>query len=443
MKNFIMKKSFLWLIVVMVLIPAALTFGKGEAEDGGAAEEKAEIVYWTHENPAYVSFAESLVEEFNKSGDVVVTHEYFSDFNTKVYSSFATGVEADIMEMYGGVLRFAMGGSILPVPDDVMSISEIENTYWESTLKNRFYNGKYYGLPEELNLESPGLLINPELINKAGMEIPQSWEDNLGPESFSELLNFARDLTVIEGDVMKQAGLGVVGGEEAAMFLSLIWQLGGEYKEPENREVNFTTPEAKRAVEFILNLIEGPNRVHSTKFSGRMGGFQEGTIAMTIGAPWYAAVYNQEVPGLEYEYYNLPPFIEGSEPFFVGEGGWGPIVSARTENPEATWKFFSFMMNKENQMEWAKKVGSIPARKDLEDAPYFTSGEGQKVFYPALQIAQYGIDPGAYTIDPYQFVWDIVYRNLDAMIHREISIDEGLQAIEQETNSMIKKMYER
>ena len=425
-----------------------------KAEESSAAKVKAPadtsagtgsgtvtIKYWTHENPVYVNTADRQAAEFNKTHpNIKVVHEYFSDFNTKVYSSFAAKTEGDVIEMYGGVVRFAKGGTILPVPADVMTDSEIKETYWPATIENRFYEGKYYGLPEELNLESPGLLVNPALFKKEGLTVPEEWKKNLGPSSWAELMQYAKKLTKIEGGTMKQAGLRVIGGEEISMFLSYIWQMGKDYRDPQNMKVHFNTPEGKKAIEFIMNLIEGPNQVHSAQFSGRFDGFKEGTEAMTIGAPWYCAVLDQEVKGLEYEYYNLPPFIDGAKPYFVGEGGWGPIVSSRTKYPKEAWEFVKFDMNKDNQLYWAKSVGSIPARKDLKDNEFFTTGEGHKVFFPALQIVQYAIDPGAYTIDPYQMVWDICSKNLTAITHKEVSIDEGLKNMEDQVNEMINKL---
>lgn len=411
---------------------------------GGAMAKTVTIKLWTHGNPAYVAVAEALTKEFNETHPgIKVVHEYFPDFDPKVYSSFATRTEADIIEMYGSTLRFARGKSIAPVPEFVMTNEEIEATYWPATVVNRFHEGKYYGLPSELNLESPGLLVNMGLMAEAGVEIPAEWDDNLGPASWEELLAFARKLTVIEGRAMRRAGLGVIGGEEAAMLLSLIWQMGGDYRDPDNMKVHFDTPVAREAMQFIMDLIEGPDRVHCPYFSDRFAGFQENTIAMTIGAPWYAAVINQELPGLNYKYYNLPPFIPGSPPLFVGEGGWGLMVSSRSKHQEEAWEYVKWASQKEKQLVWAIRTGSIPARKDLMDDPYFVEGPGRDVFYPALQIAQYAVDPGAYTIDPYQFVWDIVLRNVSAITHKEVSVEEGLRDIENETNQMIAQMMKR
>ncbi len=423
-----MKKSMI-LLLVMALI---FTFTAG-------VMAKTTLTYWTQAAGPYVKFAEKAVKEFNASNpDIEVKLETFSEYRTKVYTAFATKTEADVIELYGSVASFAKGGTILPVPESVMSKEEIEATYIPAALKSKEYDGVYYGFPEELNMESPGLLVNVDLFKKAGLEIPSEWDKNNGPASWQELMDYAHKLTVIEDEVMKQAGLGVINGQESAMFLSLIWQLGGDFRDPENNVVHFTTPEAEKAVQFMLDLIEGPDRVHSTRFSGRMDAFREGTAAMTIGAPWYAATYDLEAPGLNYKYYNLPPFIAGSDPYFNGEGGWGYMVSARTKNPEAAWKFVKFLMEKDRQIEWAKTVGAVSSRKDA--AEVFNGNDPISI---ATKIAKYAKEPGAYTLDTGQLVWSIVRTNLRGILNNELTIEQGLKNMDADGNKMIKRNYSR
>lgn len=453
------KKSLLitmtCLLVLTLILTACGQQGQGttsantakestSAADTTASNEKVTIRYWTHENPAFVEVAKKFSEDYMADHpNVIIEHEAFTDYATKFYSAMAAGTEGDIMEFYGSPIRFAKGGVVLPVADSVMTKEDIEKSFFPSALKNRLFDGKYYGIPEEINVESPGLIVNTALLKEQGVEIPQSWKDNLGPSSWSELMDMAKKLTKVENGQMKQAGLGVVGGEEVSMFLSLIWQMGGDYRNEANNAVNFETKEAKDAIAFIMNLVDGPNAVHSRKFSGRFDGFKEGTIAMTIGAPWATAVIDQDMPEFEYEYYNLPSFIPGSDPYFVAEGGWGQIVSTRTKYAEECWKFIKYMTSPENLLEWSKKTGGMPSRIDVANNEYYTSGAGRKVVYPAMQIAKYGQDPGAYTLDPFTLVWDICYNNLNTITAGQVTPDAGLANIQKDAAALIKKLQEQ
>ena len=442
------ETNFLMRLAACVLIFSILTSCSGGGSESGesksagnASGDMITITYWTHENPAFVDIAKRFAESYSEENpNITVVHESFADQWTKVYSSLAAGTCGDVVEMYGSTLRFAQGGVLQPVPESVMSNAEIEGTFFPGALSNRLYEGKYYGLPEELNIESPGLLVNMALLRDQGVEIPASWFENLGPKTWDELMQFAHNLTIVDNGVMIQAGLGVVGGEEIAMLLSLIWQYGGDYRDPDNMRVNFHIPEAVKAAEFIMDLLSGPNAVHSATFSPRFGGFMEGTIAMVIGAPWYTAVIDQDVEGFEYEYFNLPPFVDGAKPYFVGEGGWGHWVPKSAANPEACWEFVKYMLNEDNQLEWAQKAGCLPANMKLSKNEYFITGEGRDVLGRAMQIAEFGRDPGSYTIDPATFVWDIGVRELSAITSGQVTIEEGLDSLEAQTNDMIARL---
>jgi multiple sugar transport system substrate-binding protein len=430
-----------FMLAVCIVWLGACGRGGDTAQGGSAPERKISITYWTHENPAFNEVANRLSQNYMKENPGVnIKLEYFPDLTLKVYSSLSAGTCGDIVEFYGSVLRLAKDGTILPVSESIIDKTTIESMFYPATLQNRLWEGKYYGLPEELNIESPGLLVNTGLLREQNVEIPAAWKANNGPATWTELMNLARSLTIFEGETMKQAGLGVIGGEESALFLSYIWQLGGDYRDPDNMTVSFQTSEAKKAAEFILGLIEGPNAVHSALFSGRFDGFKEGSVAMTICAPWYTAVINQDVPGFQYEYYNLPPFVDGSKPYFVAEGGWGQFVAKTAKNPEECWKFIKFLLQDENLVEWSKSTGNLPSGVKLIEHEFYKSGDGHDVIFRAMLMAEYGQDPGAYTLDPFTIVWDIIPRNLQSINTRQVSVDEGLANIQKESVDLINSL---
>jgi len=437
-KMFVIPKILICILTLSMLAAC----GGGGSTGGSGSSGDVVLTYWTHDNPAFMDVAQRFADNYTEQTEgVTIAVESFPDFWTKVYSSLAAGTCGDVVEMYGSTLRFSQGGVISAVPDTVMTVQEIESTFYSGALANRLYNGKYYGLPSELNVESPGLIINVALLRDQGVEIPESWRENDGPATWDDLMKLAHELTIDDGTMM-QAGLGVVGGEDISMLLSIIWQLGGEYRDPENMRVNLTGTEAVKAMEFIMDLITEPNAVHSATFTPRREGFMEGTIAMTIGAPWYCAVIDQDFEGFEYEYFNLPPFIDGANPYFLGEGGWGSWVPNSSVDVEKSWEFVKFMISEENNLEYAKSVGCLPANMELSRNAYFTSGEGRAVIGRAMQISEYGRDPGAYTIDPATFVWDIGMNNISAIISGQVSIQDGLETMEREVNEMIARMQE-
>jgi multiple sugar transport system substrate-binding protein len=439
-----MKKKAKWffstVLAVVLLSTILLGCTQETSKSGDGKGKEVDIKFWTQADPSYKKAAQTLIDKFEQENPTIkVKLEAFPDYSTKVNTAFNTGNAPDVLEMFGSTRKLAQGGKVLPVPESVMSKEEIEKVFNPDSLKNRVYNGKFYGLPNEISMESPGLLISRDLVEKAGLTIPESWVENNGPENWTELMEFAGKLTVIENGVMKQSGLGVIGGQEEAMFLSLIWQYGGDYRDEQNSKVNFTTPEAKKAIEFMEGLITGDQRVNDKGFSKRFEGFVGKSIAMTIGAPWYAASISSDLPDFKYQYFNLPPFVEDSKPYFVTEGGWGYLVSAKSEHPEESWKLVKFLLKKENQDYWTKEVGSISSRTDADTNSSYDPlvGSVDKAIVISSKIGSNGRDPGAYTGDTSQLIWTFVRQNLAAILQGEVSVNQGLKNMEEQANQMI------
>lgn len=437
MKRITMKvKLCIFCILILGILAAC---GNGAA--GGGTGDQITLTFWTHANPVFEEAARMFADRYSYANPhITIIHESFPELETQLYASMAAGTTGDIVEMFGSVLRFAEGGLLLPVPESVMTVAEIESTFYAGALYNRYLNGRYYGLPAEVNVEAPGLLVNVGILRDMGIEVPQSWRDNDGPASWSEVMDLAHQLTIRSGDTMMQAGLGVVGDLEISMFLSLIFQLGGDYRDPVNSRVNFNTPYGIGAAEFMMDLITGPDAVHSAFFSPRIDGFMEGTVAMLLGAPWNTAWIDHDMPGLEYEYFNLPAFIPGSNPYFLAEGGWGYIVPTTSEHAEECWMFIRYMLEDDSQFEWAIITGNLPANMRVSEFDHFRTGEGRYVIGRAMQMVPYGKDPGTFALDTHQLVWDIGLRNLEAITTEQVSIVEGLQLMEDEANEMIARL---
>lgn len=398
---------------------------------------KTTLTLWSHPNPAYVAAKEYINKAFEEEyPDIKIKYEPQPQMSEKMLPAFAAGTVADIVEYYGSTTKFAKAGVILAVPEWVKSQKELEEKYFPQALPNRLWEGKYYGIPEEINIESPGLLVNLDLVEKAGLSIPESWYENYGPKTWKELMEFARKLTIFdERGNIKQIGLGIFGeGYIGAKFSSLIFQLGGDYRDAENKVVHFDTAEAREAIEFLRELGEGPNRVHDVQSTGWYDAFFEGNGAMAIAAPWVAATIDQSYPDIKYEYFNRPPFIEGSKPYFVAEGGWGMLVAKVSKYPKEAWEYVKFTLQAENHLYWAKTVGSVPSRKELGNDSYF---QNSRLWRGVFQILPYAKEYGAYMVDTLTVMWGILPSEVSSILLGEKSTEQGLKDMERRINQLI------
>ncbi len=401
-----------------------------------SALAKTTITFWHHSNIAWCDAWEKVVGDFEKEyPDIDVQVEVLPDFGDKVMSAFAAGTEPDVIDMIGSMLlRYAREGLLAEVPEFVMTPAQLNEAFWPVTLESYSFEGKYYGIPFDFNVAGTGVVFNQDLVEMAGLEVPQEWiETRQAGKSWPELANFAKQLGMVDraGNIM-QAGLGMVNDHEHSDFFAMIFQQGGDYRDFENGKVNFETPEARNALQFFLDALER-DKLHSIKLPSRFDMFMEQTAAATIGGPWYKGVIDREVEGMRYVRLNLPPFF-GSEPKFPVKGGWGLAVSRRTKNPEAAWKFVQFAMRPENMKQWNLTTATVPTYKPFAKDPDFAHEE-------TLDIAEYGVDMGAQLIiDIDQFIWLIVTPEIQAVFHGEKSIDQALKAMTDKTNEMIAKL---
>ncbi len=159
-----LKKKFLVIPLLMGMVGLFLI--------DQPSSSKTTLTLWSHPNPAFVAVQEHLVQAFEEEyPDIKIKYEPQPQMDEKMLPAFAAGTVADITEYYGGTTKFAKAGVILSVPEWVKSKKEIEEEYLPQALPNRLWEGKYYGIPEELNITSCGVLVNLGLLEKPFLQL--------------------------------------------------------------------------------------------------------------------------------------------------------------------------------------------------------------------------------------------------------------------------------
>lgn len=441
-----MKKRLVALLMVTAMtIP--LLAGCKEKKDwvDGDGKIDGDLIFWTQDTQPWKTYFEPALEAFQEAyPDVNVQVEYFAEFSDKANQAFAAGEEPDVMQTVNSISDWAKGGKIVPVPDSVMSKEELESTYYESALKNKMYDGEYYCIPSEINVESPSLYVNMDILEEEGVKLPESWIENNGPESFAELIEIADKLTVKDSKgAVVRSGLAYTYAQWEANFLSLILQYGGDYRDEANEEVHFQTEEAEKAAETLLKYTQGPEAV-SDDGDTRYDLFIQGTAAMCIGAPWYAGSFDIDIPDVNYQVFNMPAWVEGADPVSIGTGGWGYVVSEKCGNKEAAWEFVRFMTSAEQTGDWAYTTGALPARTDaLTDLEYDPDvGSVEKAISITKEILPYAVEDGAYMGTPSTLTYTIVREKLRQLLV-DGNIDAALKGMEDDGNQMIQEYLNR
>ena len=253
-----MKKRFTALLLTTAMTASLLTgCGGAKGWEDGDGKIDGDLTFWTQDTEPWKAYFNPAIKEFQeKYPEVNIQVEYFPEFDQKITQAFSAGEEPDVIQTWSSITDWAKGGKIALIPDSVMSAEELENNYYESALKNKKYEDKYYGIPSEINVESPSLYVNMDILKQEGVELPKSWIENNGPASFSELLEVAEQLTQKDsGGQVTRSGLAYTYAQWEANFLSLILQHGGDYKDEANNQVHFLTEEGRKAAEMLLKRL--------------------------------------------------------------------------------------------------------------------------------------------------------------------------------------------
>jgi len=359
-----------------------------------AVEGKLNVTWWSHNNPAFVAANLDMIDRFQAANpDVNIVYQYFpyDIFISKLQAGYNSGTVADMQQMFGTwVTQYAGYGLLDAVP---ANLSEgMADRFFEAATGAYGLNGQFYGMPKEYNLENGSMLVNPALVEEAGItDTPATWQ---------ELMDNAVKATKYDAQGrITQAGFLMAGNDAITfLFLAMILQQGANYWADDGVHVNFQTDAAKKAWQDETDIVTKYHVEDETSLpdENRYVVFFQGKGAMCMVGPWAIAVGQHDYPDLDFNYVNLPTYA-GTDYHFAAESGWGEVVnaSAPAENKEAAWKFIDFMAQPDNLRDWNLATYTIPALKALQNDPAILKAA------PLLQ-ASFNVLPFGQWIGPVQ-----------------------------------------
>lgn len=338
------------------------------AEQETTEEEKTEEVeiwyYW--ETEGHQVALNKIIDEYNKSQDEYeVESKYvpFADFKKQL----SIGASADelpdmvIIDSPDHASYAAMG--IFADLTDKFDVSG----YYEAPVSSCTLDDTLYGVPFGCNCL--GLYYNEEMLNEAGVEVPETWDD---------LKSAAAALS--QGDVTGFAICSVQNEEGTFGFMPFVWSTGEAY-ETINSEGGI------RALTLFKDLTESgamsKECINWTQ-SDVMNQFISGNVAMMINGPWQIPTMEEEAPDLNWKVTLIPKDQEyssdiGGENYAVISGG----------NEDGAVAFLEYATSEESVKYLMSAFGYIAAQEDIA-ATQFTGedNEAYKVFTEQLAYAK-------------------------------------------------------
>jgi multiple sugar transport system substrate-binding protein len=252
-----------------------------------------------------------------------------------------------------------------------------------------------------------------------------------------DMLNDAQNLAQLDGETMTVSGFHFISGDGLAFqLLAGILQRGGEYMKPDGSGVQFTTPEAKETLEDMKSWITDYQVTDPFLFNGESNwvgtSFFNNQVAIGFVGPWVVPEGQTNFPEVEFDYVSLPNYA-GTEHLFAADAGWGKVVSINSPHKELAMEFVRFATAEaENAKLWNVTTGTVPALISVAEDP--TLLEALPYIEASLQVLPYGRYIGPLP-DRDLFWYDIVQPHVLAVLQDSETVDDALQAIEDETNA--------
>ena len=397
------KKIRVFMIaMVMILVLSACSTSSNEtkvpdsssAETGGASTaaadgEKVELRFLLWGNQQEIDRKTEWTEEFNAQSDTIhVNLEAIPEgFHEKLTVQLSSGTLADLVQIAGDFGGEYFKDDVFAPLDSYIEKDGLQDAWVDSLMSGLSYNGSVYAAP--CTFYSGFIIYNKTMFEENNVPLPTNdWTEE-------DFLAAAKALTKGEGD-------SKVWGVDFSSWwaYSLARNLYDGYKawEWETGTMTADTQGFRDGVQFITDLYQVHQVSPTPTMAGDVGGtFENGKFAMTIGASWDMASFNEAIgDSFEWDIVTFP-----SNPTY---GQWrSPLwttaigMSADTPYKDECWEYIKYMSAGE-KVQGEMEIIGLPALKAISDDSEFinTIPDGWKkfnksVFFDALDYAVDGV----------------------------------------------------
>ena len=354
-----LKKASLMMMAVLMTV----MIGSVAAQD----DDVIELEFWHAMGGNLGETVDELVNRFNESQDeIVVTATFqgsYDDTYNALLAAFETGTEPNVIQNFDLASQTMIDTGRLVAASDLMDADGFDEEVFVPAVRD-YYSTQDGMVAMAFNSSTPILYYNAEIIEEAGVELPEN-----ASLSFSELLEVC-DTIQAETDVEFCITFGQVGW----YFEQILANSGGLYFNNDNgrtrraTEVRFNDGQGVEVFEFLTGLFEdgyAPNL--GATWTDTDATFHAGQAAMIFDST-ASAVNLQEGADFEVDTTYIP-HSNSSERNGVVIGGaalW-LIDSGDEATNAAAWEFMKFMSEEAQQVTWHTNTGYFPVRTALAD----------------------------------------------------------------------------
>jgi ABC-type glycerol-3-phosphate transport system substrate-binding protein len=402
--------------------------GMSAAPRTAARQDVHEIVHWSWLTASDGEIWQQMIDAFNEAHadeGLRIRMEVVPDdqYGTKVLSSAAVGQAPDFGWGTAGLRADWIDKGVVVALDDLVAAAELDLAdFTEHALNSSRYptfDNKLYMVP--MDAMSLQVLLNLDHAAEAGLDSASP------PTTGEELLEWAKAMTVMEGDSVTRSGWLMTG---AGVQPSVTWGIVAEQMGFQRANADLTEaavkPEAgASAAQWVLDLFD-THKVATRDVTDRYKAFGTGQGAMFLTGPWTLAGYVAD--GLNFTSFRMPAVGENNNTYYE-LGGLEMYTQTDPARYEQTAKALKWLSD--NSFLWTTEGRGAAVRTSLLDREdYRTSGlpwDIRAAFVEGLETAVIGEIPVKAAPDFTIYTGSgFVAQTMDPVWANERSADEGI-----------------
>jgi multiple sugar transport system substrate-binding protein len=346
-----------------VVAALAVTGCSGSAEQAPGAEftgeydgPAVELSYWNGFTGGDGPFMQKLVDQFNDEHDNIKVKSNtveWSDYYQRLPAAVTAGKGPDVGVMHLDQLAtMAARNVIVPVDDlaDTLKLSADDFTkeVWDAGV----YKGDRYGIP--LDVHSLAMYYNTDHFAAAGITEPPT-----------DAASFEEALTKLQAAGFKQPFWMPALWPSHLMFLSLLWQNGGEPYAEDGSKATFDSDAGVKALEWQRSIVDQGFSPSDVAIDSQYVAFKNGETSITWDGIWQ--INDLTASGLPFAAAPIPTIGDEPAMWANSHNFYLPRQAAGgDQNKVNAAKAFIAWMS-EHSADWAQS-GMIPARQSVRDS---------------------------------------------------------------------------
>ena len=321
--------------------------------------------------------------------------------------------------------------SVLKVAD----LQPVNDIYrWDGKVQGQ---GPRYGMAKDWSLDGM-MWYNKKLFDQAGVPIPSPTQ----LLTYDEILAMSKKLTVRKNGKIQVYGLDAsYGGSMQGFLLQMIEQQGGQLFSNDLTQVDFSTPEARKALQWYVDWAQahvGPSPLDPDA-TGGYGLFTADRVAMLAFGYWYGGDIAAQPKTFSDHVALMPAPQMGSTRISSCMSGVGAWIPAASKNKDAAWKVMEYFMGGQPGIDRAKSGWGIPALKSLvpdmpQSQPFqqeaFHTLQNEMQYQKTLGFSPYISDDGFTTA---------LARAIEPTMRGQTSLDQCIKQLNQSINQLLQQ----